>query len=87
MHSEYGWEPQAKANTSARLKACGSCFQDKCKSTHSIPTPLNGAVRDAQELYLGYDQIEVEDIMLVRNELNLSEASLRECDYSTQRVW
>jgi len=29
-------------------------------------------VRDAQELYLGYDQIEVEDIMLVRNELNLS---------------
>jgi len=26
--------------------------------------------------YLGYDQIEVEDIMLVRNELNLSEASL-----------
>jgi hypothetical protein len=33
-------------------------------------------VRDAQELYLGYDQIEVEDIMLVRNELNLSEASL-----------
>ena len=33
-------------------------------------------VRDAQELYLGYDQLEVEDIMLVRNELNLSEASL-----------
>ncbi|MCY7320272.1 MAG: ATP-binding protein, partial [Phormidesmis sp. CAN_BIN36] len=33
-------------------------------------------VRDAQELYIGYDQLEVEDLMLVRGELNLSEASL-----------
>jgi len=32
-------------------------------------------VRDAQELYLSYDQIEVEDIKLVRNELDLSDAS------------
>jgi uncharacterized protein len=33
-------------------------------------------VRDAQELYISYDQIDVEDLALVRGELNLSEASL-----------
>jgi DNA helicase HerA-like ATPase len=33
-------------------------------------------VRDAQELYLSYDQIEIEDIRLVGQELGLSEASL-----------
>jgi len=84
MHSEYGWEPQAK-HFNTRLKACGSCFQDKCKSTLDPDSKRRG-VRDAQELYLGYDQMEVEDIMLVRNELNLS-GLVRECDYSTQRVW
>lgn len=33
-------------------------------------------MRDAQELYIGFDQIEVEDLALVQGELNLSEASL-----------
>jgi len=76
MHSEYGWEATSE-ETLQRLKACGSCFQDKCKSTLDPDSTKRRGVRDAQELYLGYDQIEVEDIMLVRNELNLSEASLR----------
>ncbi|MGB5769190.1 MAG: ATP-binding protein, partial [Crocosphaera sp.] len=33
-------------------------------------------VRDAQELYLSYDQIDIEDIRLVGHELGISEASL-----------
>ncbi len=33
-------------------------------------------VRDAQELYISFDQIDVEDLALVGRELNLSEASL-----------
>ena len=37
---------------------------------------LRRGVRDAQELYISFDQIDVEDLTLVREELNLSEASL-----------
>jgi uncharacterized protein len=33
-------------------------------------------VQDAQDLFIGYDQIEIEDLALVRGELNLSETSL-----------
>ncbi|MFN9403204.1 MAG: ATPase, partial [Dolichospermum sp.] len=33
-------------------------------------------VRDAQELYLSYEQVEVEDIKLCNRELGLSEAAL-----------
>jgi len=70
MHSEYGWEATSE-NTSARLKAYGSCFRTSANLHLDPDSTKRRGVRDAQELYLGYDQIEVEDIMLVRNELNL----------------
>lgn len=77
MHSEYGWEAVSEGKQFSTVKGLRQLFpgQVQIYTLDPASTKRRG-VRDAQELYLSYDQIEVEDIMLVRNELNLSEASL-----------
>ena len=77
MHSEYGWEAVCEGKQFSTVKGLRQLFpgQVQIYTLDPASTKRRG-VRDAQELYLSYDQIEVEDIMLVRNELNLSEASL-----------
>lgn len=77
MHSEYGWEAVCEGKQFSTVKGLRQLFpgQVQIYTLDPASTKRRG-VRDAQELYLSYDQIEVEDIMLVRNELNLSDASL-----------
>ena len=77
MHSEYGWEATSEGKVFSTVKGLRQLFPGQVQIYTLDPdSTKRRGVRDAQELYLGYDQIEVEDIMLVRNELNLSEASL-----------
>ncbi|NJN29474.1 MAG: DUF87 domain-containing protein [Synechococcales cyanobacterium RM1_1_8] len=80
MHSEYGWEAASEASTRshvATVKGLRQLFPDQVQIYTLDPeSTQRRGVRDAQELYIGYDQIEVEDLALVRQELNLSEASL-----------
>ncbi len=77
MHSEYGWEAVSEGKQFSTVKGLRQLFPGKVQVYTLDPASTKRrGVRDAQELYLSYDQIEVEDIMLVRNELNLSEASL-----------
>ena len=77
MHSEYGWEATCEGKLFSTVKGLRQLFPGQVQIYTLDPdSTKRRGVRDAQELYLGYDQIEVEDIMLVRNELNLSEASL-----------
>lgn len=77
MHSEYGWEATSEGKHFSTVKGLRQLFPGQVQIYTLDPdSTKRRGVRDAQELYLGYDQIEVEDIMLVRNELNLSEASL-----------
>ena len=77
MHSEYGWEATCEGKMFSTVKGLRQLFPGQVQIYTLDPdSTKRRGVRDAQELYLGYDQIEVEDIMLVRNELNLSEASL-----------
>ena len=77
MHSEYGWEATCEGKMFSTVKGLRQLFPGQVQIyTLDHDSTKRRGVRDAQELYLGYDQIEVEDIMLVRNELNLSEASL-----------
>ncbi len=77
MHSEYGWEATCEGKQFSTVKGLRQLFPGQVQIYTLDPdSTKRRGVRDAQELYLGYDQIEVEDIMLVRNELNLSEASL-----------
>ncbi len=77
MHSEYGWEAVSEGKQFSTVKGLRQLFPGKVQVYTLDPASTKRrGVRDAQELYLSYDQIEVEDIMLVKSELNLSDASL-----------
>jgi DNA helicase HerA-like ATPase len=77
MHSEYGWEATREGKQFSTVKGLRQLFPGQVQIyTLDAESTKRRGVRDAQELYIGYDQIEVEDLMLVRGELNLSEASL-----------
>jgi hypothetical protein len=77
MHSEYGWEATREGKQFSTVKGLRQLFPDQVQVyTLDTESTKRRGVRDAQELYIGYDQIEVEDLALVRNELNLPEAAL-----------
>ncbi|NET02533.1 MAG: ATP-binding protein [Sphaerospermopsis sp. SIO1G2] len=77
MHSEYGWEAVAEGKNINTVKGLKQLFPSKVEVYTLDPeaTKRRG-VRDAQELYLSYEQIEVEDIKLCGRELGLSDAAL-----------
>jgi hypothetical protein len=77
MHSEYGWEAASEGKYFSTVKGLRQLFPAQVQIYTLDPgSTKRRGVRDAQELHISYDQIEVEDLMLVREELNLSEASL-----------
>lgn len=77
MHSEYGWEATREGKQFSTVKGLRQLFPGQVQIYTLDPeSTKRRGVRDAQELYVSYDQIDVEDLMLVRGELNLSEASL-----------
>jgi len=77
MHSEYGWEAVAEGKNVNTVKGLKQLFPGKVEVYTLDPeaTKRRG-VRDAQELYLSYQQIEIEDIKLCGRDLGLSEAAL-----------
>ncbi|MGF1495233.1 MAG: helicase HerA domain-containing protein [Elainellaceae cyanobacterium] len=77
MHSEYGWEAAKEGKHFSTVKGLRQLFPDRVQIYTLDPeSTQRRGVRDAQELYISYSQIDVEDLVLVRGELNLSEASL-----------
>ena len=77
MHSEYGWEAAKEGKKFSTVKGLRQLFPAQVQIYTLDPeSTLRRGVRDAQELYISYDQIDVEDLMLIKDELNLSEASL-----------
>ena len=77
MHSEYGWEAAREGKQFSTVKGLRQLFPDQVQIYTLDPeSTKRRGVRDAQELYISFSQIEVEDLTLVRHELNLSEASL-----------
>jgi DNA helicase HerA-like ATPase len=77
MHSEYGWEAATEGKKFSTVKGLRQLFPAQVQIYTLDPdSTKRRGVRDAQELYISYDQIDVEDLMLIREELNLSEASL-----------
>jgi uncharacterized protein len=77
MHSEYGWEATREGKHFSTVKGLRQLFPGQVQMFTLDPeSTQRRGVRGAQELYISYDQIDVEDLMLVRGELNLSEASL-----------
>lgn len=77
MHSEYGWEAMREGKEVSTVKGLRQLFPGQVEIYTLDPeSTKRRGVRDAQELYLSYDQIEIEDLRLVGQELNLSEASI-----------
>ncbi len=77
MHSEYGWEAVSEGASFSTVKGLRQLFPGQVQIFTLDPeaTKRRG-VRNAQELYISFDQIDVEDLALIGRELNLSEASL-----------
>lgn len=77
MHSEYGWEAVSEGKNFSTVKGLRQLFPGQIEIYTLDPeSTRRRGVRDAQELYLSLDQIEIEDLRLVSQELGLSEASL-----------
>jgi DNA helicase HerA-like ATPase len=77
MHSEYGWEAVREGKSFSTVKGLRQLFPGQVQMFTLDPqSTKRRGVRDAQELYLSYDQIEIEDIKLVANDLGLSDAAL-----------
>lgn len=77
MHSEYGWEAMQEGKEVSTVKGLRQLFPGQVEIYTLDPeSTKRRGVRDAQELYLSYDQIEIEDIRLIAGELSISEAAL-----------
>ncbi len=77
MHSEYGWQAVCEGKTYSTVKGLKQLFPGRVEVYTLDPASTKRrGVKDAQDLYLSYDQIEVEDIRLCARDLGLSEASL-----------
>ena len=77
MHSEYGWEAVSEGKQFSTVKGLRQLFPGQVEIYTLDPdSTKRRGVRDAQELYLSYDQIEIEDLRLTRQELGLSDASI-----------
>ncbi|MBF1990942.1 helicase HerA domain-containing protein [Fischerella thermalis] len=77
MHSEYGWEAVSEGKQFSTVKGLKQLFPNKVEVYTLDPeSTKRRGVPHAQELYLSYDQIEVEDIKLCSRDLGLSDASI-----------
>ncbi len=77
MHSEYGWEAMREGKEVSTVKGLRQLFPGQVEIyTLDAESTKRRGVRDSQELYLSYEQIEIEDIRLVGHELGISEAAL-----------
>jgi len=77
MHNEYGWQAMSESKSAPRVKGLKQLFGHKVV-VFSLDRESSQArgIPDARELYIGYNQIEIEDLDLLKNELNLTEATL-----------
>ena len=77
MHSEYGWEAMTEGKGINTVKGLCQLFPGQVEIYTLDPeSTQRRGVNHSQELYLSFDQIEIEDIRLVGHELGLSEASI-----------
>jgi hypothetical protein len=77
MHNEYGWQAMSENKAAPRVKGLKQLFGSQV-TVFSLDADSSRArgIPDALELYIGYNQIEIEDLELLKGELALSEATL-----------
>lgn len=77
MHSEYGWEAVSEGKQFSTVKGLRQLFQGQVEIyTLDAKSTNRRGVPNAHELYLSFNQIEIEDLRLVSQELGISEAAL-----------
>jgi DNA helicase HerA-like ATPase len=77
MHNEYGWQARSENKGEFTVKGLKQLFNhDVVVFTLDAESTRRRGISDAQEMYIALNQIDVEDIALLKNELNLSEASI-----------
>jgi len=77
MHNEYGWQAMSESKATPRVKGLKQLFGSQVVVFSLDPeSSSNRGIPDAHELFIGYDQIEIEDLELLKGELALSEATL-----------
>jgi DNA helicase HerA-like ATPase len=77
MHNEYGWQALSESKSTPRVKGLKQLFGSQVAvfSLDQASSKARG-VPDVHELFIGYNQIEIEDLDLLKAELALSEATL-----------
>lgn len=77
MHNEYGWQAMSENKSAPRVKGLKQLFGHKVVvfSLDAESSRTRG-LPDAHELSIGYNQIEIEDLELLKTELALTEATL-----------
>jgi len=77
MHSEYGWEAVSEGKQLNMVKGLRQLFPKEVEIYTLDPkSTKRRGVPNSRDLFLSYDQIEIEDLRLISRELGLSEASL-----------
>lgn len=74
MHNEYGWQGTDEKNTST--KGLKQLFGDKVQVFTLDPENKSYTFKDAQNLEIAFNQIDIEDLELLKGELGLSEAAI-----------
>ncbi|MBN8662764.1 MAG: ATP-binding protein [Candidatus Obscuribacter phosphatis] len=87
MHNEYGWQAMSENKSAPRVKGLKQLFGANVVvfSLDAESSKARG-IPDARELYIGYNQIEIEDLDLLKNELALSEATLENAYIARERL-
>jgi uncharacterized protein len=77
MHSEYGWEAMQEGKQVSTVKGLCQLFPGQVEIYTLDPeSAKRRGIKNAQEMYLSYDQIEIEDLRLIAFELGLSDAAI-----------
>jgi uncharacterized protein len=87
MHNEYGWQAMSESKSAPRVKGLKQLFGANVV-VFSLDRDSSRArgIPDARELYIGYDQIEIEDLDLLKNELNFTEATLENAYIAREKM-
>lgn len=87
MHNEYGWQAMSESKSNPRVKGLKQLFGHKV-IVFSLDAESSKArgIPDAHELYIGYNQIEIEDLDLLKVELALSEATLENAYIAREKM-
>ncbi|CEK13778.1 predicted ATPase [Chthonomonas calidirosea] len=87
MHNEYGWEGRSETAQGKKVRGLKQIFgsQVVIATLDSTSSKIRG-VRPDFEVKIGYDQVEVDDILLLQDELNLNEAARETC-YLLEKIY